>query len=118
MTKDEEKQYRDIHQEALNIFFNRASIIAGEAVRKGVKYKVACDAIYAANYQAMFGSALKKLQNDGKVSTSLTVNEAWVNREVHELIVHEVIKKAFGYLDALDDRYYWSMNILKKTKKK
>ncbi len=118
MTKDDEKQYRAIHQETLNAVFSRASVIAGQAVKKGVKYKLACDAIYAAHYQALFGSALKKLQNEGKIPTGISVNEAWVHREIHELLVHEIAAKAFSYLDALDERYFWSMNILKKNKKK
>ncbi len=117
MTKEEERQYREIHQQVADTLFMRAATVAGEAVKRGVKYRVACDAIYAAHYQGLFGAALKALQNAGSVPTRMTVNDAWESREVHELVVHEIIRKSFSYLDTLDDRYVWSLNILKKKKK-
>ncbi len=117
MTKDDEdRQYREIHQQVVDSLFMKSATIAGEAVRRGVKYRLACDAIYAAHYQALFGAALKDLQNDRKLPTALTVSDAWVNREAHELIVHEIITKAFRYMDTLDDRFVWSINILKKKR--
>lgn len=117
MTKDEERQYQDIHGQVLNSLFSKSSVVAGEAVKRGVKYRVACEAIYSAHYQGLFGSALKALQNDGKVATGLTVGDAWNHRAVHELVVHEIIRKAFVHLDILDPRSVWSINILKQKKR-
>lgn len=117
MTKEEERQYREIHQQVADTLFMRAETVAGEAVKRGVKYRVACDAIYAAHYQGLFGAALKTLQNEGKVATGVTVNDAWAHRGVHELVVHEIIRKSFSYLDTLDPRYVWAFNILKKKRK-
>lgn len=117
MTKEEERQYREIHQQVVDTLFMRAATVAGEAVKRGVRFRVACDAIYAAHYQGLFGAALKTLQGEGTVPTSLTMNDAWANRGIHELVVHEIIRKAFSYLDTLDPRYTWSLNILKKKRK-
>jgi hypothetical protein len=118
MTKEEDRQYREIHQQVVDSLFMRSATVAGEAVKRGVRYRVACDAIYAAHYQGLFGAALKTLQNDGTVPMGMPVGEAWGHREVHELVVHEILRKAFGYLDTLDDRYVWSLNILKKKRKR
>jgi len=117
MTKEEEHQYREIHQQVVDTLFMRAAVVAGEAVKRGVRYRVACDAIYAAHYQGIFGMALKTLQNEGQVGAGVTINEAWAHRSTHELVVHEIIRKSFSYLDTLDPRYTWSLNILKKKKK-
>lgn len=117
MTKEEERQYLEIHQQVVDSLFMRAAQVAAEAVARGVKYRTACAAIYAAHYQALFGAALKDLQNDRKVPTGMTMNDAWTDREVHELVVHEVARKVVSYLDTLDDRYVWSVNILKKKKR-
>lgn len=117
MTKDEERQYREIHQQVMDTLFMRSATVAGEAVKRGVRYRLACDAIYDAHYQGLFGAALKDLQNQGKVAIGLTVTDAWVHRGIHELVVHEIIRKAFSYLDTLDDRYVWSLNILKRKKR-
>ncbi len=118
MNKEEERQYREIHQQVSDSLFMRAATVAGEAVKRGIRYRVACEAIYAAHYQGLFGAALKTLQNEGKVANGMTVNDAWVHREVHELVVHEIMGKAFGYLDTLDSRYVWSLNVLKKKRKR
>lgn len=117
MNKDEERQYHEIHQQVVDTLFMKSAVVAGEAVKRGVRYRVACDAIYAAHYQGLFGAALKELQNEGRIANGITVTDAWVHRGIHELVVHEIIRKAFCYLDILDPRYVWSMNILKKKKK-
>lgn len=120
MTKKEEedRQYREIHQQVVDSLFMRSATVAGEAVKRGVRYRVACDAIYAAQYQGLFGAALKALQNDGKIAIGMTVNDAWVHRGVHEQVVHEIVRKTLSYLDTLDPRYVWLVNILKKKKGK
>ena len=116
MTK-EERDYQEITQQVADSLFLRASVVAGEAVKRGVRYAVACDAIYGAQYQGVFGAALQSLKNAGKVARGMTIKEAWGDREVHELVAHDIIRKIFSCLDLLDPRYVWSINILKKKRK-
>jgi hypothetical protein len=116
MTKDDARAYREICQEITDSLFMHAATLAGSSVKKGIRYKLACEAIYAACYQGLFGAALKVLQNDGKVPTSFRIQDAWTNRGVHELVSQEVIRKAVDYLGMTDPRYRWAVNILKRGK--
>jgi len=116
MTKEEERQYRQICEMMSAGLFSSAANLAGRAVIQKVSYRIACDAIYAACYQGLFASALKKLQIEGTVANGLSFGDAWTNRAVHELVAHEIVRKMISYLDTLDDRYTWVVNILKKKK--
>lgn len=117
MTVDEERQYREIHEQVLGSFLMRSATVAGEAVKRGVKYRVACEAIYAASYQALFSAALKDLQNAGDIDIGVTVTEAWEDRELHEQVSHEIVGEVIRCLSSTDHRHSWSVNILKKKKK-
>jgi hypothetical protein len=116
MTSDEARQYAEICTEITDSLFMHAARVAGESVKKKVRYKLACEAIAAACYQGLFGAALKVLQNSQKAPTGMTVKDAWSNREVHELIAHEIVRNAVHYMGTLDHRYTWTANILKRKK--
>ena len=116
MKKEEERQYRDVCGEMVDQVLALASRVAGNAVNRGVSYRLACHAVQVALYQGLFGATLRQMKNDQKLPSALKMEDAYVSSKHHEAVAHQIIKTVFDHLQVADQRSVWRMNILKREK--
>jgi len=113
MNKSEEDAYRIVCEEMTDRTMALASLVAANAVKRGVPYRLACHAVKVALYQGLFGSVLRGMKNEGLAPSSLRFEVAFVNSNEHEQVAHEIIKLTFAHLEVTDRRHIWRMNIMK-----
>lgn len=118
MKKDEERDYREVCCEMTDQVLALASRVAGNAVKRKVSYRLACHAVKVAIYQGLFGAVLRQMKNDGKMPSALRMEDAFTSNEHHETVAYEIVKLIFDHLQMVDQRYIWSMNIMKRSRKK
>lgn len=116
MTKDE-RDYRDVCAEMIDRTLALASLVAANAVKRGVSYRLAHHAVKAALYQGLFGVALRGMKNEKEMPSSLRMEEAFVTPSHHEAVAHEIVKIVFSNLQVSDPRFVWAMNIVKRKKR-
>lgn len=114
MTKSEERDYKDVCAEMTDRTMALASLVAGQAVKRGVSYRLACHAVKVALFQGLFSATLRGMKNDHKMPSGLKMEEAFVTPLHHESVAHEIIKTVFDHLQVVDRRYIWAMNIAKR----
>lgn len=117
MDDKDERGFRNVCFEMSNRTIALASQIIGEAVAKGVKYKLACNAIKMAMYQGMFSAVLNELKMESKIASDLRVEDAISSPKEHETVAHEIVRLTVDHLRVVDNRYVWSVNIAKRNKK-
>lgn len=118
MTKEEERNYRDVCCEMTDQVMALASRVAANAVKRGVSYRLACHAVKVAIYQGLFGATLRQMKNDKDMPSSLMMEEAFVTPAHHESVAHELVKLIFDHLQVVDRRFIWTMNIAKRKRTK
>lgn len=117
MTKLEERDYKSVCAEMTNRTLMLASEVAAQAVQRGIPYRLACHAIKVALYQGVFSATLRGMKNENGMPQSLKMEEAFVTSSHHEPVAHEIVKMVFDHLRAVDRRYIWAMNIVKRKAK-
>jgi hypothetical protein len=117
MTKSEEREYKNVCSQMTDRTLMLASEIAAQAVKRGVPYRLACHAIKVALYQGVFSATLRGMKNGNEMPQNLKMEDAFITPDRHEVVAHEIVKMIFDHLRAVDRRYVWAMNIVKRKAK-
>lgn len=117
MTKDEDRQYREVFVEMADKTLALASLVAANAVKRGVSYRLACHAIKVALYQGLFAATLRELKNERKLPTSLSLDHAYTHADTHEPVAHEMLSLIVTSLECADRRQTWRANIVRRPRK-
>jgi hypothetical protein len=116
MRKEEEREYVKLYHEFSSSILSLSSRVVGEAVNKGMGYRVAHYAVKEALYYGLFASILREMKNNGTSPEVLKLESAFTVARDHELIGHELIKLVFEHLQTLDKKYIWSIQISKRMR--
>jgi dipeptide/tripeptide permease len=115
--KKHERDYKDVAVEMSSRTMMLASQVVGEAVKRGVNYKVACQAAKVGLYQGLFAAVLRGMKNDGLAASAVNADQAFTDLHGHEQVALQTVYLIFDHLQVLDRRHVWRLNIVRRELK-